>query len=92
MPDITMCSFQCPVHLSCYRFIAVPSEYGQDYFTERPYQITTRNQRLMTQRTLRENIVDEFHCQYYWAANSNEIEIYKKRQKQKYNRKTQKKT
>lgn len=32
MPDFTMCTnFDCPVRASCYRYLAVPSEYRQSY-------------------------------------------------------------
>lgn len=38
MPDISKCNgTNCPLKESCYRFIAIPSEYGQSYFADTPY-------------------------------------------------------
>lgn len=31
MPDITMCTGNCPVKENCYRYMAVPNRYGQSY-------------------------------------------------------------
>lgn len=31
MPDITMCTGNCPVKEYCYRFMAVSNKYGQSY-------------------------------------------------------------
>lgn len=31
MPDITMCTGDCPISDSCYRFTAKPNPYGQSY-------------------------------------------------------------
>jgi hypothetical protein len=37
MPDITMCkNKECPFCFKCYRFTAIPSEYGQYYATFQP--------------------------------------------------------
>ena len=31
MPDITMCTGNCPVKENCYRYMAIPNPYGQSY-------------------------------------------------------------
>ena len=31
MPDITMCTGNCPVKENCYRYMATPNPYGQTY-------------------------------------------------------------
>lgn len=31
MPDITMCTGNCPISDYCYRFTATPDRYGQSY-------------------------------------------------------------
>ena len=31
MPDITMCTGNCPVKENCYRYMAEPNKYGQTY-------------------------------------------------------------
>lgn len=31
MPDITMCTGNCPVKENCYRYMATPNPYGQSY-------------------------------------------------------------
>lgn len=31
MPDITMCTGNCPVSENCYRYMAKPNKYGQTY-------------------------------------------------------------
>lgn len=37
MPDICMCEDkECPTKDKCYRFLAIPDEYLQSYFTESP--------------------------------------------------------
>jgi len=37
MPDIAMCNDDsCPMKKTCYRFVAVPNEFRQSYFTESP--------------------------------------------------------
>jgi hypothetical protein len=38
MPDISMCwGKDCPLKEDCYRYLAVPNEYRQSYFTTPPY-------------------------------------------------------
>ena len=31
MPDITLCTGNCPVKENCYRYMATPNPYGQTY-------------------------------------------------------------
>jgi len=39
MPDICMCEGKdCPIKEGCYRFKAKPSQYGQGYFLQSPYE------------------------------------------------------
>lgn len=38
MPDISMCGDEnCPLKSECFRFRCIPSEFGQSYFGESPY-------------------------------------------------------
>lgn len=79
MPDITMCSFNCPISKTCYRHEAIPSDY-QCWFTTNPSNTGTPTATgNFTQKSLRENYTEGFHCVHYWKVDDAPTRIkYKK--------------
>ena len=58
MTDISMCSGKdCPVRDDCYRFTAIPTQYGQSYFMDVPGK----------------TINGKFTCEMYWGKNAEAI-------------------
>lgn len=60
MPDIAMClNDECPLRVSCYRFLAVPNEYRQSYSKFEP--------------NINNTILDEVECNHFIEINNKEI-------------------
>jgi len=55
-PDISMCSTkECPLHETCYRFTATPSDFRQSYFAGDPRDVKERRPG-----------EEETECAFYW--------------------------
>lgn len=74
MPDITMCTGNCPVSENCYRYMAKPNPYGQSYSMLESVCIPNNYAELIPYENKKDKVyaLDDFLLDEFRKKNENE--------------------